>query len=179
MVHYDPDSLKAAQPHPPVCPRCGSHRTEIIGLSDDGRTMTLRCNACGERSRIDIVPAADGRRARAHDEDGSEELGVMRLIGRALAQLPDAESRMRVLRWASERFLAAPTPEAVAPVLVRTFSASDQALSLDGMELFEDASERDELEDAAPAPALPERLDALLDGFVSDFQRMTVALQSV
>ena len=50
MVHYDPPIFVAAQIPPPVCPRCGSHRTVIVGRSDNGETIVLRCNACGARS---------------------------------------------------------------------------------------------------------------------------------
>ncbi len=35
--------------------------------------------------------------------DISAELAVMQSVGNALAQLPDAESRLRVLRWAADR----------------------------------------------------------------------------
>jgi uncharacterized Zn finger protein len=53
MVHYD--SIGAvAQTHPPTCPKCGSHRTEIVGRTDNGATLVLRCNACGERSRVSV-----------------------------------------------------------------------------------------------------------------------------
>jgi uncharacterized Zn finger protein len=60
MVHYNPP-LTAAQTPPPTCPKCGSHRTEVVGRSDNGETLTLRCNACGERSQVkrrDAAPAA-------------------------------------------------------------------------------------------------------------------------
>ncbi len=53
MVHYNP-SLHAAQIPPPVCPKCGSHRTVIVGRSGDGERIVLRCNACGERSEVSI-----------------------------------------------------------------------------------------------------------------------------
>jgi hypothetical protein len=33
----------------------------------------------------------------------STELAVMQAVGNALAQLPDAESRLRVLQWAADR----------------------------------------------------------------------------
>ena len=131
MVHYDPDSLKAAQTPPPVCPRCGSHRTEIVGLSDDGRTMTVRCNACGERSRIEMAHAEpDARTAARGDEDGAEELAVMRLVGRALAQLPDSQARARVMRWASERFQHVAIPDAWTLAPDPSPRSHDQALSV-------------------------------------------------
>jgi hypothetical protein len=52
MVHYDPP-MSAAQIPPPVCPKCGSHRTVIVGRSDNG-TIVLRCNACGARSELSV-----------------------------------------------------------------------------------------------------------------------------
>lgn len=53
VVHYDPtDTLEAAQGPPPICPKCGSHRTEVIGLSDDLKLKFIRCNACGFRSAV-------------------------------------------------------------------------------------------------------------------------------
>ena len=53
MVHYD-RTLALHQP-PPICPKCGSHRTHIVGLSTDGKTVAVRCNACGERSEVKIT----------------------------------------------------------------------------------------------------------------------------
>lgn len=51
MVHYGPEK-HAAQLPPPICPKCGSHRTQIVGRSNDVRSMVVRCNACGERSSV-------------------------------------------------------------------------------------------------------------------------------
>ncbi len=56
MVHYVPHAV--AQTPPPICPKCGSHRTEIVGRSNDGQTMTLRCNICGERSVVSLPSQA-------------------------------------------------------------------------------------------------------------------------
>ena len=53
MVHYDPQ-LAVTQAPPPICPRCGSHRTEIVGRSQDGLTLTLRCNVCGVHSSVKV-----------------------------------------------------------------------------------------------------------------------------
>ena len=58
MVHYDPTYLAIPSP-PPICPKCGSHRTEIVGLADDGHTIVVRCNACGARSELKTAPVAD------------------------------------------------------------------------------------------------------------------------
>jgi uncharacterized Zn finger protein len=52
MVRFK-DALDAAKraETPQFCPKCGSHRTEIIGNSDDGREPVVRCNACGTISK--------------------------------------------------------------------------------------------------------------------------------
>ena len=51
MVHYD-NPWQAAQVPPPICPKCGSHRTQVVGRSNDGTTLTVRCGVCGERSTV-------------------------------------------------------------------------------------------------------------------------------
>ncbi|HKT80033.1 MAG TPA: hypothetical protein VJP86_07415 [Vicinamibacterales bacterium] len=51
MVHYGPKQYAAQMP-PPICPKCGSHRTQIVGRSPEGQTMIVRCNTCGERSSV-------------------------------------------------------------------------------------------------------------------------------
>jgi len=50
MVYYGPRQ-HVIQMHPPTCPKCGSHRTEIVGLSNESQII-VRCNSCGERSHI-------------------------------------------------------------------------------------------------------------------------------
>ena len=56
---------------PPTCPKCGSHRTEVVGRSDDGRTLTVRCNSCGERSTRVVETNTSG-------EDMTKELEEIR-----------------------------------------------------------------------------------------------------
>ncbi|HEY6507892.1 MAG TPA: hypothetical protein VIY56_07750 [Vicinamibacterales bacterium] len=64
MVHYGP-TRHAAQPPPPICPKCGSHRTQVVGRSNDAKSMVLRCNACGARSTVAVADfSAD---VSAHD----------------------------------------------------------------------------------------------------------------
>ncbi len=41
---------------PPVCPKCGSHRTEVIGKTDADKDI-VRCHACGAISKILNTPA--------------------------------------------------------------------------------------------------------------------------
>ena len=52
MVYYDPRQM--APTIPPVCPKCGSHRTEIIGVTDTPPTLVLRCSKCGALSTVPI-----------------------------------------------------------------------------------------------------------------------------
>lgn len=59
MVHYNPSPRYVAAQRPsPLCPKCGSHRTEIIGLSKDQKTTFLRCAACGAHSELPTRDAA-------------------------------------------------------------------------------------------------------------------------
>jgi transcription elongation factor Elf1 len=55
MVRYDEGLIVAPRP-PHICPKCGSHRTQVVGLSDDGQTVVIRCNACGARSEVKSGP---------------------------------------------------------------------------------------------------------------------------
>ena len=62
MVHYNPNVWNAAQEVPPLCPKCGSHRTEVVGRSNDLKTVTVRCNACGDRSQMPLGKDKDDTR---------------------------------------------------------------------------------------------------------------------
>lgn len=56
MVHYGP--VEASHLPSPLCPKCGSPNTEVIGRLDDGRTLILRCDECGSHSTV-ITPDVD------------------------------------------------------------------------------------------------------------------------
>ena len=196
MVHYDPDRRHAAaQTPPPTCPKCGSHRTEVVDRAEDGRTITVRCNSCGERSIVLID-------RRATDADNvTDEVEAIRAVGRALAQLPDAASRVRVLRWASERFQIDVTVGAVNvtatshAAMIERAEAHDPTLSMDGVhQLFpavvddydsaivDDAPLFVEIEPiAVEAPRAGEtpRLESMVSTFVSDFRRLALDLDTV
>ena len=59
MVQFSTKAGSAYQPTaPPVCPKCGSHRTEVIGKSDDPTKRTVRCNACGAISTVPVNEAS-------------------------------------------------------------------------------------------------------------------------
>ena len=68
MVPYKPTTL--IQNPPPICPKCGSHRTEIVGFSNDRLTIVIRCNACGERSKIEATPECPLTTTRFLEADG-------------------------------------------------------------------------------------------------------------
>jgi len=59
MVHYGASGGTNKRP-PLLCPKCGSHRTEVVGASVDQERIVIRCNACGERSEM-VNPARDTR----------------------------------------------------------------------------------------------------------------------
>ena len=103
MVHYDPPRHSAQTP-PHVCPKCGSHRTEVIGSSETPPAIMLRCNVCGERSSVPIeANATPYRREGAAVKDAVEvEIEVIQAVGRALAILPDVEAQRRVMRWLND-----------------------------------------------------------------------------
>lgn len=177
MVHYDPPSLNAAQQPPPVCPKCGSHRTEIVGITDQGQVV-VRCNTCGERS---VVPSGSPRTAPTLDVDPiSAELDAMRVVAAAIARLDDPESRRRVLRWIGERFDAsqpgAQPPDAAhahAPAVQGHSEPADAALSIDGVDLMFEA----EREGVRIEGAEPRSIQAMVSGFIADFQRLAIEWQ--
>jgi hypothetical protein len=39
---------------PRVCPKCGSHRTQVVGTCDDPTKVNMRCSNCGA---VSTVPA--------------------------------------------------------------------------------------------------------------------------
>jgi hypothetical protein len=82
MVYYNPDSNIAAPMLPPVCPKCGSHRTVIVGTLDRG-TVTIRCNTCGEISNVTIEPTEAARPTDAV----AEEPAAMQTLDRAKTRL--------------------------------------------------------------------------------------------
>jgi len=144
MVHYfDFDRQRAAKATPTSCPKCGGHRTEAAGRSANGRGIDVRCNDCDERFSMRVD-------RRASDADNmTTEVEAIRTVGRALAQLPDDASRVRVLRWAAERFhvetaLAPAAAPATSPVKAAVAKGPDLSLSVDGLfDLFPTRKEQD------------------------------------
>jgi len=136
----------------------------------------------------------------------TDEVEAIRTVGRALAQLPDAAARVRVLRWAFERFqidTSVMVPAAVSQVVAENVKSLDPTLSMEGLhELFpvkrktgealppDDDSLTLESDAAAgelvahvaqPIPHVEESPQAgsMLHSFVSDFQRLADDCQTV
>lgn len=181
MVHYDP--RQASQTPPRICPKCGSHRTEIVGMTEVPPAIVLRCNACGARSSVPMEEK-DTKEKPVMD-DVTVELEVIQSVGRALARLSDAEAQHRVIRWINDRFQQTDPPSSTHQKGPGAMTLADPFLGVDELsDLFEDANpmmhsemvEREALA-LAPEPEPDAGLDSLVRGFVSDFQRVALAWQ--
>jgi len=143
---------------------------------------------------------------RASDSDNmTDEIEAIRAVGRALAQLPDAAARARVLRWAAERFQidTAVTPAAAptAPVKAAAVDRPDLTLSMDGVhDLFPAPRNQDQaraiesdlltleaepiaelapqVKETTPVEIAPES-GSMLHDFVNDFQRLANDCQTL
>lgn len=165
MVHYDTDENLVSPPAlPPVCPKCGSHRTEVVGRSNDGKLIALRCNGCGERS--EVTPVSD----RAGADLVAAELEAILAVGKALTRLDDAAGRKRVLTWALERFNGDDTVVVpVEPQAATVVPFPDQTLRVDNLtDLFTAlphtvAQRESAVSDKRLDDQLDDRLDDLFD----------------
>lgn len=175
MVHYD-QPLRTAQTPPPLCPKCGSHRTEVVGRSDAG-SLVIRCNACGARSEVPVPH-------EPQSQDVATELQAMLTVGRALMELHNAESRRRVLRWASDRFQADQTTACVeATSLHRPDKPADPNLAVDGIqELFAESAVAPNASAANTAAAPSARradggVESMIRSLAADFRRLALEWQ--
>ncbi len=55
MVTYGTNPARDELGGPHICPKCRSHRTQVIGQSGDRRTIAIRCSSCGERSTLPVT----------------------------------------------------------------------------------------------------------------------------
>lgn len=73
MVYYMTHNTVGVRlpPVPPVCPKCGSHRTQIIGTFGEANTLNIRCATCGEVSTVP-VPQAESQRHTSTTEPAEQ-----------------------------------------------------------------------------------------------------------
>jgi hypothetical protein len=185
MADYDLCAV-TVRPLPPLCPKCGSHRTEVVGQSPDGHVLIIRCNACGERSEVDTRTM--GRTMGTYDETENggndklvvSEVDVMMQLAHALGTLPDLDARRRVLRWAMERYhVDIVTTAAIGAAPAEVSGADDSSLAVDCLEDFfpaKPAGDGDGLEvvpEVRPpvAPETQPGVETLIRAFAADFRR--------
>lgn len=115
---------------------------------------------------------------RKQDDDATAESSAITAISKALSALPDREARMRVLRWANERFNAPAEITGEAPHGSHA-AAADPMLSLDGLlAFFEPPSSRQEAHDE-PRPIEREEREEIGDLFDEPMQRCKPELRVV
>ena len=112
MVHYDGASETTPTP---LNLRSGNRRNEFGTRSQGGNIVVMRSHSRSERSEV-------GLKNGAAAVDVAAEVDAMGQVARALAALPDAQSRARVLRWAMDRYHLDVTPTA-APAVPATIPA--------------------------------------------------------
>ena len=137
----------------------------------------------------------------------SAELAAMHAIAAALARVRDPQARLRVLRWATDRFQPSTTagvpPQAADTAMIAAIAEQDPTLAVENLyDLFESSASNDMCDmfetpasasaalavaTPAPEPACeprkhareePARLDTLVRGFASEFQRLAMEWQS-
>lgn len=137
----------------------------------------------------------------------SAELAAMHAIAAALARVRDPQARLRVLRWATDRFQASTTagvpPQAADTAMIVAIAEEDPTLAVENLyDLFESSASNDMCDmfetpasasaalavaTPAPEPACeprkqareePARLETLVRGFASEFQRLAMEWQS-
>lgn len=172
MITYGPGDIRAAPNLPPVCPTCGSHRTEVTGTTEDGG-LAVCSDLRGERPRVVVPLLAPGG---VDVDDVTAEFAVMRAVGNLLAQLPGAESRTRVLHWAADRFQSGRAAGSGSASSADSAVASTESFRL-FMEPDQDAASSAEF--AAPSTRKVDDPGLTLDGFdpFAELSMAAVALE--
>ena len=115
---------------------------------------------------------------RKQDDDATAESSAITTISKVLSALPDREARMRVLRWANERFNASAEITGEAPSEPHA-AAADPMLSLDGLlAFFEPPSSRQEVHDE-PRPIEREEREEIGNLFDEPIHRCKPELRVV
>ena len=119
--------------------------------------------------------------------DVATELAAMQQIAMALGDVRDVRIRLRVMRWAMERFLATAALQAAtaaAPAPAAAGASVDTTLEVGDLQDFfvNDTVGADDDDCTQPAaeetqPAAEEPIESMLKNFVTDFQRIAAACQ--
>lgn len=179
MVHYDPSSQTARDR---LDDKSGGHRRDVVGRSNGGNIVMMRCTTRSERSEA-------GRKDGSAADDVAVEVEAMGQMARALAMLPDAASRARVLRWAIDRYQVDLTPTVVTPIAARPGQAPKASTCADPMLEVESLDDlfaltppttinEDDLSLAEPAtPAQGSGVESMIRSFAADFRRFALEWQ--
>ena len=112
--------------------------------------------------------------------DVATELAAMQRIAMALSDVPDIRIRLRVMRWAMERFLATAAPQTAAPAApahAAAVASFDTTLDVADLHEFFVNDTVDADDDDCTEPAAEESIESMLKSFVTDFQRIAAACQ--
>jgi len=117
-------------------------------------------------------------RRKQDADDAAAESSAIVAIGKVLSALPDAEARVRVLRWANERFNAPADVTGQAPAAAQA-AAADPMLSVDGLlSFFEPTLAHHETHDA-PQPIEREEHEQIGELFDEPIHRGKTELRVV
>ena len=117
-------------------------------------------------------------RRKQDADDAAAESSAIVAIGKVLSALPDAEARVRVLRWANERFNAPADVAGEAPAAAQG-AAADPMLSVDGLlSFFEPTLAHHETHDA-PQPIEREEHEQIGELFDEPIHRGKTELRVV
>lgn len=152
-------------------------------MTDNPPAIILRCNACGAVSTVLAEGNGPTENRKPDMDDVTVELEVIQAVGRALARLPDADAQKRVINWINDRFQSASTPVASTRGGHGDTVIADAQLAVE--ELSEFFEQPVTVARTAPPVTLhreaaepePAGIDALVRGFVSDFQRVALEWQ--
>jgi phage terminase large subunit-like protein len=174
MVRYD----RLAQTAPaPADSNSDSHRGEFVGRSNGGNNIVMmRCSTRGERSEVAMKNSSA--------DEVAAEVDAMGQVARALAALPDAQSRARVLRWVMDRYRVDATPIAApavqAPPALTGLDPTLEVESLDDLFPAARRTETDEEDLLIGEPARPAQgsgIESMIRGFAADFRRFALEWQ--
>lgn len=110
-------------------------------------------------------------------KDINLEIEVIQAVGQALGRLPDPDAQVRVLRWINDRFQPGSHDGPTA-----TNGTNDSNLGVDGLTEFfdppgaEPTAQRETADKDTPGDG---GLEALVHGFVADFQKCALEWQGV